>query len=32
MTEIDLSAYQPGIYLIRLNSPEGSVTARVVKE
>lgn len=32
VSEIDLSAYQPGVYLIRLNSPEGSVTARVVKE
>ena len=32
VSEIDLSAYQPGVYLIRLSSPEGSVTARVVKE
>lgn len=31
-SEIDLSSFQPGVYLIRLNSPNGSVTERVIKE
>ena len=30
--EIDMSSYQSGLYLIKLNSEAGSVTARVVRE